>query len=354
MNEMTPADWGARYSNRREWYKSLTERLESLVHDLIDEAHIDVVKIEARTKDVSSFVNKIIAPKGARFENPLAEITDLVGVRIITYYLDEVVVIGEIIKREFEVDPAVSVDKASAEPDRFGYRSVHYIVKPSASRRQLPEWRPYADVWTEIQVRTALQHAWSAVNHKLDYKSTTEAPLELRRRLNRLSALFELADEQFSQLRDERARIESDIKDEVREGQLNIPLNEASIGAYIHDSVKGKVIAEQAVRSGADIARMDSRRLARDRADLLSVLLESGITTVAELDRYLTANILSTPIPEGFFGDGRRSLEDALTVLIMTDNRADEETYGRIYMPEGWDDFANGVQAWHEQKAQRR
>jgi putative GTP pyrophosphokinase len=65
--------------------------------------------------------------------------------------------------------------------------------------------KQYADIRAEIQVRTALQHAWSAVHHKLEYKSSTEAPPELRRRLFRLSALFELADEQFSELRDARA-----------------------------------------------------------------------------------------------------------------------------------------------------
>lgn len=100
------------------------------------------------------------------------------------------------------------MDKAAAlDPDRFGYLSVHYTASLSPARRKLAEWRPYADIRAEVQFRTALQHAWSAVQHKLEYKSSIEAPRELRRRLFRLSALFELADEQFSELRDDRARI---------------------------------------------------------------------------------------------------------------------------------------------------
>ena len=342
-------DWGAKYSARRDWYDSLAKRLEALIITLLADAQIDVFNVEARTKSAQSFIAKIEARKEVRFEDPLREITDIVGVRIITYYAEDVAEVGAIIRDEFEVVKADMVDKTSNTPDRFGYKSAHYIVKPSPSRRALREWKPYADVCAEIQVRTALQHAWSAVHHKLDYKPTVALPRELQRRLYRLNALFELADEQFSQLRDDRQRIESNYKADVRVGQLEIPLNETSITAYF-DSGRGDAIADLAARSGANIAMPDSKRLARDREDLLGVLLENGITTVAQLDDYLTAEIIPTPIPDGFFGDDNRSVEDALTVLIMTDKGADQSTYGRIYMPDGWQEFVAGMRAWHDQK----
>jgi putative GTP pyrophosphokinase len=352
MTEMSADDWGTEYSARRDWYEWLTERLKERIVTSLAEAGIDVFNVESRTKSAQSFVGKIEARKDVKFEDPLREIIDLVGVRVITYYLEDVEKVGELIQREFQVDKAVAVDKASDEPDRFGYKSVHYVVMLSPRRRDSREWPP--DVRAEIQVRTALQHAWSAVHHKLDYKSTIANPKELQRRLFRLNALFELADEQFSQLRDERERIESDYKHGVRKGQLEIPLDEASITAYIQDTGNGDLIADLAIRSGANIGRLDSKRLARDRKDLLSVLHWSGIGTVAQLDSYLTDEILSTHIPEGFFGDDRRSIEDALTILILTDRRADRETYSKIYMPDGWDDFVAGMDAWHAQKAEHR
>jgi putative GTP pyrophosphokinase len=353
MTEMSTNDWGTEYGARRNWYEWLTERLKDRIVTLLTEAEMDVFNVESRTKTVQSFVGKIEARKDVKFEDPVREIIDLVGVRVITYYLEDVEKVGELIQREFEVDKAVAVDKASDEPDRFGYKSVHYVVMLSPRRRDSREWPP-SDVRAEIQVRTALQHAWSAVHHKLDYKSTIANPKELQRRLFRLNALFELADEQFSQARDQRERIESDYKYGVKQGQLEIPLDEASLTAYIQDSGNGDRLADLAMHSGANIGRLDSKRLARDRRDLLSVLHWSGISTVAQLDRYLKADILPTPIPEGFFGDDRRSIEDALTVLILTDKLADNETYSRIYMSDGWDDFVAGVAAWHAQKSERR
>lgn len=353
MTEMSTDDWGAEYRARREWYEWLTQRLKDRIVTALAEAGIDVFDVESRTKSVESFVGKIEARKDIKFEDPLREIIDLVGVRVITYYLEDVGKVGELIQREYEVDTAVAVDKANDEPDRFGYRSVHYVVKLLPRRPDSPEWPP-SDVRAEIQVRTALQHAWSAVHHKLDYKSTIANPKELQRRLFRLNALFELADEQFSQLRDQRERIESDYKSGVQRGQLEIPLDEASLTAYIQDSGCGDRIANLAIRSGANIGRLDSKRLARDRKDLLNVLHWSGISTVAQLDSYLADEILSNQTPEGFFGDDRRSIEDALTILILTDRRADKETYGKIYMPDGWDDFVLGMKAWHARKGNGR
>lgn len=356
MTEMSPQEWGARYSAYHDWYEWQTERLAGRIIALLGSADIDVFNVESRTKAVQSFVGKIEARnagKGAKFAEPLREITDLVGARVITYYLEDVEAVGEIIKANFSVDKAMTVDKASDEVDRFNYKSVHYIVRLSPPSPDSRDWGPYADVRAEIQVRTALQHAWSAVHHKLDYKSEIAIPKELQRRLFRLNALFESADVEFSQLRDERARIESGYKKDVQKGQLDIPLDESSIAAYFRDGDNSSKIAKLlARRSDANIGRLDGKLLARDRRDLLNVLLWSGITTVAQLDGYLTARILPATIPAGFFGDDRRSVEDALTVLTLTDKGADKDTYSKIYMPDGWDEFVRGVEAWQRQNGQ--
>jgi len=354
---MSPQEWGARYSAYRDWYEWQTERLAGRIVAALGGADMDVFNVESRTKEVQSFIGKIEArnAKEAKFADPLREITDLVAVRIITYYLEDVDAVGEIIQKNFQVDKAVTVDKAGDEVDRFNYKSVHYIIRISPPSADTRDWGPYADVRAEIQVRTALQHAWSAVQHKLDYKSKIAMPKELQRRLFRLNALIESADVEFSKLRDERARIESSYKQDVKQGLLTIPLDEASLTAYIEDHEIGDKITDLLNNhSDANIGRLDSKRLARDRQDLLSVLRWSGITTVEEFDNYLTANILSARIPEGFFGDDRRSIEDALTVLILTDKQADEDTYGGIYMADGWEEFRKGVNAWHALKNRGR
>jgi len=313
-----------------------------------------VIQIEARTKAIDSFTEKI-SRKRVKYANPLTEVTDPVGLRIITCYREDVTRVGEILKQEFQIDATNSVDKAAAlDPDRFGYTSVHYVVSLSPDRRKLSEWKPYAGFRAEIQVRTALQHAWSAVNHKLDYKSPTEVPRELRRRLFRLSALFELADEQFSELRDAGARIASEYAEDVRDGQLDIPLDQSSLIAYLQDPGRRQAIARMVAASGGTILEPDDKRLARDRRDLLRLLNRIGVTTIAQLDSYLSTEIFPTSIAGTaiFLGDGA-GVEDALTLLIMADQRVARDIYGKVYSGD-WAEFTAKAGAWHRRKRWQR
>jgi len=103
MTEISPEEWGNRYRNIRGTCEAMTGRLRTLIVDLLAEANIEVIQIEARTKAVDSFTEKI-SRKRAKYENPLREITDLVGIRIITYYLEDVAAVGEILKKEFQID----------------------------------------------------------------------------------------------------------------------------------------------------------------------------------------------------------------------------------------------------------
>jgi len=353
MTEVSPDEWGNRYRARRATYESMTTRLRSLIADLIYDAGIDVIQVEGRTKTVDSFVEKV-GRKGRKYINPFTDMTDLVGLRIITYYHEDVARIGEILKGEFNIDEKNSTDKiAGLAPDRFGYLSMHYIVSLSPARRQLAEWKQYAGIRAEIQVRTALQHAWAAVQHKLDYKSSIEAPLELRRRLFRLSALFELADEQFSELRDARARIEAEYAADVRKGHLDLPLDESSITAYLDDSGKRDVIAKMITGTGGKLYAQDERAFAKDRRDLLKLLNIVEISTISQLDDYVSANILLVPVTgtDLFRKVGVESVEDALTMLIMADLRAGPEIFSAIYLPDGWADFAGLMGKWHSIKS---
>lgn len=353
MTEVSPEEWGDRYRVRRATYESMTTRLRALIADLIYDAGIGVIQIEGRAKTVDSFVEKI-GRKGKRYEDPFANMTDLVGLRIITYYREDVARIGKILKGEFKIDEKNSVDKiAGLAADRFGYLSVHYIVSLSPARQQLAEWRQYAGIRAEIQVRTALQHAWAAVQHKIDYKSSIEAPLELRRRLFRLSALFELADEQFSELRDARARIEAEYAADVREGHLDLPMDEASITAYLDDSGKRAIIASMITDTGGKMYTQDERALAKDRRDLLKLLNIIEISTISQLDDYLSGNIFPVPVTgtDLFRKVGVESVEDALTMLIMADRQVSHKTFSEIYLPDGWADFAGLMEKWQSIKS---
>ena len=155
----------------------------------MSEAGIRVAGVESRVKTEASLAGKLEL-KGAKYKS-LADITDILGLRIITFYLDDVDKVASAIERLFEVDWDDSVDKRKLhDVDSFGYLSLHYVCNiPDMSYRM------------EIQMRTLLQHAWANMYHDTGYKSGVEIPKAYIRNLNRLAGMLELADEQFSQIR---------------------------------------------------------------------------------------------------------------------------------------------------------
>jgi len=247
--DKTPRDWAGEYASRRGHHDSLTEELERLVRHVLDEKGISFAQLEARTKTAESFAEKI-SRKNDKYDNPLEEITDLVGLRIILYYPDDVVAVGQLIEQEFEVDWENSVRQgADTAPDRFGYRSDHYIVHVSQARRALPEWARFAGDCAEIQVRTVMQHAWAAVDHKIRYKST-DLPRSLQRRLSRLSALLEIADEQFASLKRAGDDVLDSYEKSVARGDLEVAIDALSLRAYLDQSGVGERWAKVALDAG--------------------------------------------------------------------------------------------------------
>lgn len=307
--------------------------MQGLMVDLLKADDVDVIQVESRAKTVASFADKI-RRKGRTDADPLNSITDLVGLRVITYYLDDVDRIGRLIEREFLVDSNNSMDKAEGlASDQFGYRSAHYVTRLRPSRAGLIEWRGFAQIPIEFQVRTSLQHAWAAVSHKLEYKAAEEAPASLRRRLVRLSALFEIADDQFAALRDERDATYSAYRENVTQGRLaDVPVDTSSLAAYWTLSDKGPLLRGVLKGNGftlEDEKPVDEERLVKDRADLVRVLRESGLETLAALDVYLASVERLVPLmkavrdEEPEQGKGPRlaqgSMDDSLTELLVMD-----------------------------------
>jgi putative GTP pyrophosphokinase len=342
----TPEEWSAEYAARHHTYVAFAGRLETLVEDLLKAEPIDVIQVESRAKTVASFADKI-RRKGHDDSDPFVSVTDLVGIRVITYYLEDVSRVGRILEREFHVDPANSMDKAeSLASDQFGYRSAHYVARLTPERANLREWKTYSDIVVEFQVRTSLQHAWAAVSHKIDYKSAKAAPASLQRRLVRLSALFELADEQFEVLRDESEATFTAYSIDVREGRANdVPIDLSSLAAYMQLSKEVANFRVQLKDQGfktEDEIRFDLKSLARDRSDLVYALQEANFTTLGDLGRYLTSErtkrIVKT-IGEyaketELFSLINGSVDDLLTQVLLVDFDGLDGIAERIYLPE--------------------
>ena len=92
-----------RYEHDREHYLDWAHRLEELVRFIVQNASIQVHLVSARPKMVDSLRAKLL---DKRYEAPENAVTDLLGVRVITYYDDAVDVIVDCLKHEFLIDQA--------------------------------------------------------------------------------------------------------------------------------------------------------------------------------------------------------------------------------------------------------
>jgi ppGpp synthetase/RelA/SpoT-type nucleotidyltranferase len=165
------------------------------VTTLLDDAGINYLSVTARTKSVASFAAKADRSiDGLRlYTDPLAEITDQVGLRVITFLRDDVTTVANLLGDEMQLLDDRDMGQETAREGRWGYASRHLLV--AVEGEQQP---------ASIQVRTVLQHAWAEFEHDIRYKGSIpeeDAP-DLDRRFTLAAGLLELADREFSAIRE--------------------------------------------------------------------------------------------------------------------------------------------------------
>ena len=345
--------WVSQYEEIIPQLAALKGKLDGLTRELLEDAQIKVIQVESRVKTLESFSEKL-ERKGGSYANPLEDITDLVGLRVITYYREDLERIGELIRREFIVDDDNSVMKGSDyEPDRFGYRSDQYIISLQENRKTLPEWRRLPDIRWEVQVRTVLQHAWAAVEHKLYYKSASDAPPEVRRRLFALSALFELGDREFSAIRYANDALNSRLKNEVSEGNFDIPFNYSSLAAYLDAHPYPQQLRETLRAHGNAMTPAAHRRIIESSQSELAYLLSgSEITSIAKFHAYLKTDVEPVLQAVGLFArpQGVRSPFEGylLEAILITRVRSESDFYEYGFDESEWPQFKANLDRYLE------
>ena len=207
-----------------------------------NQAGLLVAAIESRVKSEDSLAGKLEL-KGSKYHS-LADITDIIGIRVITFYIDDVDKVASAVERLFEVDWENSVDKRKIhEIDSFGYLSLHYICSVKDFEYKF-----------EIQMRTVLQHAWANMNHDTGYKSGVEIPARYRRSMSRMAGMLELIDEEFSRIRTELTDYRRRVRALVASGNLDdAPLDGDTFKSYLELNPFGQLNKSIAAINQAEI-----------------------------------------------------------------------------------------------------
>jgi putative GTP pyrophosphokinase len=163
-----------------------------------------VSRIKAREECINKFQRKYL-PRLAATGTAYAIrdfIGDLIGIRVICLYEPDIREIARLLEEEFDLlDFTDKAREVEVTADTFRYKGLHLDMALSERRRLLPAYSRFASLRFEVQVRTAIQDAWSTLDHAIKYKK--EVPVELSRRINALAALFEIADREFLAIRNQ-------------------------------------------------------------------------------------------------------------------------------------------------------
>ncbi len=243
------------YRKQREHFVKLGDVVHKMLADIAKDLGLTVLAVEHRVKEEKSLAGKL-ERKGDSY-NTFEDITDILGCRVICFLSDEIDKIGKKVEESFVVDWENSSDKRTLlKENAFGYLSLHYICS-----------LPFGDKWPdeicgkkfEIQIRTILQHAWSAIHHDIGYKSDFGVPREINRQFARLAGLLELADDEFVRARDNMVGYTEDIRKRIiTDDADDVAINMISLNEYVlHNKNMQKLIKEIADIAGAEISIID-------------------------------------------------------------------------------------------------
>jgi putative GTP pyrophosphokinase len=274
------------YAKSREVLLDFTSTLATLANTLLTRAGIQVHTVTHRCKDSNSLAEKLSRPE--KTYNVLSDITDLSGLRITTYFANDVDLVARILEDEFKIDQESSIDKRKySDPDRFGYSSLHYVIELRPARTQLPEYSRFAGLKCEVQVRSVLQHAWAEIEHDLGYKSAAGVPSEVRRRFARVAGLLELADDEFTQIRVALRSYEASVASKIAHSPSLVSLDLASFKALM-DHPSEVSLLDQIVIDACS-GTIDPKSNLRSET-LVERLHSFGVTNVEQLERVAAEN----------------------------------------------------------------
>jgi ppGpp synthetase/RelA/SpoT-type nucleotidyltranferase len=185
-------------------YDSFLQTIASNLANLLIDHLAEVERIDqttARAKTPKSFAGKAakLTNDGAlKYENPLTEIQDQLGARVVVFFESDVDLVETVIERYFQ-----AIEEKELVPDsfwEFGYFGKHLMLALPHDVVPAEVELDKAPRFFELQIKTLFQHAWSQANHDLGYKTTKSLSGEQTRRLAFTAAQAWGADRIFQEL----------------------------------------------------------------------------------------------------------------------------------------------------------
>lgn len=227
----------------RETYEDYSGYFEKIIQNVIKILQTKVKLMsqptyKSRVKSFESYYRKVLRLKQNEMvdTNSLIYLTDMMGIRMICAFLEDINIAVEQLKEIFEVKE-VEIKGAEKKFSEFGYESVHVLIR--IPEKCMPKFegkfknlkKVSDEIVCEIQIRTILQDAWAEVEHELIYKTEFNPfDIPLRRKLASLNASLTLADITFQEIRDYQKKLQGELEErrnsfyELADDLLNVKI----------------------------------------------------------------------------------------------------------------------------------
>lgn len=175
---------------------NLEKELQSILEKI---KHID--RIYSRPKSVERFIQKSKKKDerdNDKYSDPLNQIQDQIGARVIVFYLDDIdIVKTQLLKYYKPIEEQLIIPDSEKE---FDYEGTHFIflipsdiIPDNINEDLMPKF-------FELQIKTLYQHAFSEASHDLAYKPNIKLTRDQKRKVAYTSAQSWGADQVFSEL----------------------------------------------------------------------------------------------------------------------------------------------------------
>ena len=288
---------GISYVEKLSLYEEYSSRIRNLVQDLVEREDIEICSIEGWAKAPAELVKSLNAHYEGQDTSGLDTISDLVTVRVLLRFPEDVYKVEEIVCSEFEVDLEHSVPSSVLEdPFRFGYPAVVYTLALAESRSALKEWRKYRSLPFRLELRTVLQEAWATISPRVNLNVDSVSEKKLKRKLVRLAALLEEADEGFlslwEEVKDVAVLVPPTLEDkEQPDASVSAERTYTESELYDFFNKEDNFLnkwSSIAIKAGFPIFVPSPSYLRESFEYLYKVFRAAGIDTLSEVRRFLT------------------------------------------------------------------
>ena len=155
-----------------------------------------------RVKGYDSVCKKL-SKKGLELDREIAleKINDLIGVRAICSYVDDIYRVADLLEKQKDIR-IVKVKDYIKQPKKSGYQSLHMILDVAIAFQQETQW-----IRVELQLRTAAMDYWANLDHQLRYKRGEKETDQINEELQQCAAVITQLDQKMLEVRNKIDRI---------------------------------------------------------------------------------------------------------------------------------------------------